>query len=183
MQHHAGVAQDGRAAFLDRFRWDGGHADVWRAFEDGPALRLVVESLAEPWLDAGITRVAGVEARGFLLGGAVAVRLGAGFQAVRKAGAIFPGPKQTVTSAPDYRGSRHELSLQDTLTAGDVVLLVDDWAERGSQALAVKALVERRGAAFAGVSLVVDQLDAVTRTALGRVTSLVTADELGAPDA
>lgn len=181
--HDAGVTQDGRAAFLDRFRWDGGHADVWRAFEDGPTLTLLVEALAAPWLDAGITRVAGVEARGFLLGGAVAVRLGAGFQAVRKAGALFPGPKQTVTSAPDYRGLTPELSLQDTLTPDDIVLLVDDWAERGSQALAVKALVGRSGAQFAGVSLVVDQLDTVTRTALGRVTSLVTAHDLGDPDA
>jgi adenine phosphoribosyltransferase len=69
------------------------------------------------------------------------------------------------------------------LDANDVVLLVDDWAERGSQAVGVRQLVERSGSSFAGVSLMVDQLDEQTRAKLGRVTALVSADELGDPDA
>jgi adenine phosphoribosyltransferase len=174
---------DARDAFLARFRWQGGHADVWRAFEDGPALASLVAALAQPWSDAGITRVAGVEARGFLLGGAVAVQLGAGFHAVRKQGALFPGPKTTVLAAPDYRGFAHTLAMQDTLTRDDVVLMVDDWAERGSQARAVRDLVVSSGATFAGLSVIVDQLDPPTRSSLGRVTSIVTAAELGDPGA
>jgi len=172
-----------RAAFLAAFRWHDGHADVWRAFEDGPTFTAIVEGLAAPWLDRGITKVAGVESRGFLLGGAVAVRLGVGFQAVRKQGALFPGATTYVETAADYRGRTHAVSMRATLTSSDVVLLVDDWAEKGAQALAVKTLVAPSGAIWAGVSILVDQLDETTRSRLGRVTSLVTADELGHPEA
>ena len=170
-------------AFLSRFRWQDGHADVWRAFEDGPTFAAVVDGLVDPWINAGITRVVGVESRGFLLGGAVALRLGVGFQAVRKAGALFPGRKLTVAADRDYRGAAHELSLRETLTSSDVVLMVDDWAERGSQAAAVRQLVELTGARFAGVSLIVDQLEPESRLGLVRVTALVTAADLGDPDA
>lgn len=173
----------GREAFLARFRWVDGHADLWRAFEDPDAFRRIVDALAAPWIDLGITRVVGVEARGFLLGGAVALRLDAGFQAVRKQGALFPGSLLTTVSEPDYRGNAHTLAIQDTLTPEDVVLMVDDWAERGSQAMAVRSLVERKGARFAGLSVIVDQLEAATRSQLREVTSVVTADELGHPDA
>jgi len=172
-----------RAAFLAAFRWHDGHADVWPAFEDGPTFSAIIEGLAAPWVDSGITKVAGVESRGFLLGGAVAIRLGVGFQAVRKQGALFPGAKTYVETAADYRGQTHALSMQTTLTPDDVVLFVDDWAEKGSQALAVKSLVSPSHARWAGVSILVDQLEEATRSRLGRVTALVTADELGDPDA
>ena len=71
--------------------------------------------------------------------------------------------------------------MQRTLTSSDTVLFVDDWAQKGAQALAVKTLVSPSGAAWGGVSILVDQLDDLTRARLGRVTSLVTADELGDP--
>lgn len=73
-----------RAALLQRSAWVEGHADVWRVLSDGPALAAVVEGLAAPWTATEVTQVVGVEARGFLLGGAVAVRLGAGFVGVPK---------------------------------------------------------------------------------------------------
>jgi len=73
--------------------------------------------------------------------------------------------------------------MQAVLHRDDVVLLVDDWAERGSQAIAARKLVEKCGAYFAGVSILVDQLDDEVKTKLGRVTSLVRASELGDPDA
>ena len=170
-----------RAAFLEAFRWHDGHADVWRAFDDGPTFAAIVEGLSLPWLDSGITKVVGVESRGFLLGGAVAIRLGVGFTAVRKDGALFPGAKTYVESAADYRGQTHALSMQKTLTPDDIVLFVDDWAEKGAQALAVKTLVSPSHATWAGISILVDQLEPSTRERLGRVTSLVTADELGDP--
>lgn len=171
-----------RDALLAHFRWSGGHADVWRVFADGDALAAVVTGLVEPWRDRGITRVAGIESRGFLLGAAAAVSLGVGFVAVRKEAGLFPGPKVTVQAAEDYRGLRHHLRMQTVLTGRDRVLLVDDWAERGSQAAAVRSLVESTGATFAGVSLLVDQLDPGTRTGLGRVTSLAGAADLGDPE-
>jgi adenine phosphoribosyltransferase len=71
--------------------------------------------------------------------------------------------------------------MQQTLTRDDAVLFVDDWAEKGAQALAVKTLVSPSGATWAGVSILVDQLQDAVRHRLGRVTSVVTADELGDP--
>jgi adenine phosphoribosyltransferase len=61
------------------------------------------------------------------------------------------------------------------------VLLVDDWAERGSQAEAAAELVRRQGAELLGLALVVDELPDAVRARLGRVTSLVTRAELGDP--
>lgn len=138
-----------------------------------------VEGLAAPWVESGVTRVVGVEARGFLLGGAVAIRLGVGFQPVRKPGSVFPGRKRSTTSEPDYRGTSHVLSIQDTLSNSDVVLMVDDWAERGSQALAVRELVQGSGATYIGLSVIVDQLTSGVRELPAPVTSLVIADDLG----
>ena len=170
-----------RTALLEHFRWNGGHADVWRVFADGDALASVVGGLADPWRGDGVTHVVGIESRGFLLGAAAAVSLGAGFVAVRKADGLFPGATVSAQAETDYRGFRHRLRMQDVLTSGDRVLLVDDWAERGSQARAARQLVESSGATFLGVSLLVDQLSPEVRAALGRVTALVTADELGDP--
>ncbi len=172
-----------RAAVLEHFRWQGGHADVWRVFADANALRLVVEGLVAPWRDAGVTRVAGIEARGFLLGGACAVALGCGFVAIRKADGMLPGPKASLRADEDYRGQRHTLRMQCMLTPDDRVLLVDDWAERGSQATTAAALVRSCGAEFLGLSVIVDQLTADRCAELPRVTTLVRAEELGDPDA
>jgi adenine phosphoribosyltransferase len=167
-----------RDELLDRFAWVGGHADVWRLFSDGALFRRIVAALADPFRDA--TKVAGVEARGFILGGAVAVELGVGFVAIRKEAGLFPGPKASGRTEADYRGNEHVLRLQrDALAPGDRVVLVDDWAERGSQALTARELVEECGATFEGLALVVDQLDHATRTRIGRVHALVSADELG----
>ena len=88
-----------------------------------------------------------------------------------------------VAAAHDYRGNAHEPSMQDTLADADVVLMVDDWAERGSQAAAVRQLVELAGARFAGLSLIVDQLNADTRRGVVHVTALVVAADLVDPDA
>ena len=165
---------------LERFRWEQGHADVWRVFSDAAALGAVVDGLAAPWRAAGVTYVLGIESRGFLLGGAAAVALGAGFVAVRKSGTgLLPGPKVRTTAAEDYRGQSHELRMQAVVGRDDRVLMVDDWAERGSQARAARDLVEECGATWLGLSLVVDQLPADARDALGRVTALVRAEELG----
>ncbi len=173
------MAAAGRAAVLCHFGWRDGHADVWPIFADGPAFAAVVEALAEPWRRSRISHVLGIESRGFLLGGAVALQLGVGFVAVRKAAGLLPGPKLTVRSEPDYRGTRQLLRMQPVLGSADRVLLVDDWAERGSQATAVAELVERAGARLIGLSLIVDQLDDSRRARLGTISSLVRAAELG----
>ncbi|MFC8433955.1 phosphoribosyltransferase family protein [Streptomyces sp. NPDC057253] len=140
------MMSDARALTLECFRWIGGHAAVRQIFRAPEALASVVRGLAEPFRDDGVTAVCGIESRGFLLGAAVAVEFGVGFVAVRKSEGIFPGKKVTRRGDPDYRGVRQELRLQRAAVGpGDRVLLVDDWIETGSQASAVRSMVEECG--------------------------------------
>ena len=101
--------ESAKSAFLHRFVWEGGHADVWRVFDDGAVFAKVVAALIEPWRSTGITKVCGIESRGFILGGAAANALGVGFVAIRKQGNLFPGAKRQIETAPDYRNARHIL--------------------------------------------------------------------------
>ena len=156
-----------------------GHADVRALLADGRGLAAAVRGLAAPWADAGITHVGGLEARGFAVGAPAAVALAAGFVPVREG--LPPGRTLATTSAEDYRGVRRELHVQAVLGPGDRVLLVDDRAERGSQAEAAAELVRQQGAELLGLALVVDELPDAVRARLGRVTSLVARAELGDP--
>jgi adenine phosphoribosyltransferase len=178
---HGDVVARARAVVAARFRWIDGDADVWGLVAAGPDLATIADALAAPFADAGATHVAGVEARGFALGAATALRLRAGFVPIRKDGALFPGGTGVETTGPDYREHRWTLRIRPAgLGAGARVLLVDDWAERGSQAQAARRLIEGTGATFAGLSLVVDQLAAGVREQLAPVRAIVTAGELPA---
>jgi len=168
-----------RDVVLERFAWVDGHADIWPIFRDGAAFRTIIEALAQPYAAEGITAVCGIESRGFLLGGAVAVRLGTGFVPIRKAAGIFPGPKIRRTAAPDYLGNSHELRMQlSALGPADRVLLVDDWIETGSQASAARQMVIARSAHLVGCSVIVDQMTDQVRADIGRVHAIVTAGDL-----
>ena len=164
---------------LSRFRWIGGHADVLGLLADAGFLARAVAALIDPFADAGITKVAGVESRGFVFGAAAAVRLGAGFVPVRKSGSVHPGPKAVHVSAPDWRGRELTYEVQRAaLEEGDRVLLVDDWAETGSQALAARALIEECGGDWVGASLLVDQLQPDVRRRLEPVRAVVLSEQL-----
>jgi adenine phosphoribosyltransferase len=165
---------------VHRIRWVQGHADVWAAFADPALFPRLVDALAAPFRDAGVTKAAGVEARGFALAAAVAVELRAGFVAIRKEAGLFPGAKLTRRTPPDYRGITTTLRLQAAaLAPGDRVLLVDDWAETGSQALTARALIEQAGARWVGLAVVVDQLAGRERGQLAPVRALIPAAALG----
>ncbi|WP_328460932.1 phosphoribosyltransferase family protein [Streptomyces sp. NBC_00448] len=171
-----------RDLVLEHFRWDKGHADVWAVFRDAEAMAAVVAGLVAPFRDARVTAVCGIESRGFLLGGAAAVALGAGFVPIRKSGSLFPGDKVVRRTPPDYRRRRHTLRMQrGSLGAGDRVVLVDDWIETGSQAATARAMAEECGATWLGCSVVVDQLAGERRAVLGAVRAILTARELPAP--
>lgn len=173
-----------RVLLLKHFRWDHGHADVWAVFRDAQALSAVITGLVAPFGDLGVTAVAGIEARGFLLGGACATELGAGFVAIRKSGALFPGAKLRATIEPDYRARSHELVMQrNSVTSADRILLVDDWVETGSQARAVQHMVAEAGATLVGVAVMVDQLAPGNQRSLPPVSALVRYDELPADGA
>jgi adenine phosphoribosyltransferase len=161
-----------------RISFPDGHADVWPLFYDAALFGRVLDALAEP-LAHRVSKIAGIESRGFLLGGAVAARLQVGFVAIRKQSGLFPGPKFTEATREDYRGTGHVLRLQQgSCSPGDAVALVDDWFETGSQASAAKTLIERAGARYAGASIVVDQLTPTARELLAPCHSLIHADLL-----
>lgn len=98
--------EDFRDEFLSRFRWIQGHADILGLFSEAGFLARTARALADPFRDSGVTKVAGVEARGFVLASAVALDLGAGFVPLRKSGSIHPGPKAERLAGPDWRDAR-----------------------------------------------------------------------------
>jgi adenine phosphoribosyltransferase len=92
---------------------------------------------------------------------------------------VHPGPKAVQVSAPDWRGRTLAYEVQrEAVDNGDLVLLVDDWAETGSQALAARALVVECGGSWAGASLLVDQLEPEVRGLLAPVRSVVLSQQL-----
>jgi adenine phosphoribosyltransferase len=167
-----------RQALLGAFRWIDGHADIAGLWTDPALLHGMATTLADPFRKQQITKVAGLEARGFVLGALVAVEVQAGFVAIRKPGSRHPGPIAEQVSAPDWRGSRQRLRLQQqAITTGDRVLLVDDWIETGSQARTAADLIHACGGILVGVSVLVDDCADEVRHALG-VRALVRASEL-----
>ena len=152
---------------------------MWPVFGDSDLMHEIVEALAAPYLDAGITKVAGVEARGFVLGAAVALRLRAGFVGIRKPGGWYPGATYESRSPSDYRGNEFVLRLQQAaMGPEDKVILVDDWFETGGQASTALDLINQSGAEYKGSSIVVDWLPTEMRVALGPVHSLVDMETL-----
>ncbi|HEY4236832.1 MAG TPA: phosphoribosyltransferase family protein [Gaiellaceae bacterium] len=162
--------------------WDG-HSDTLGLFADSGFLRRSGAALAAPFGDVSVDKVAGIEARGFVLATAVALELGAGFVAVRKPGAIHPGPKAELQGSPDWRGNTTLLRLQrHVIEPGERVLIVDDWAETGSKAGTTRRLVEACGGRYVGLSLLVDQLPDRVRENLEPVVCIALATEVGSYD-
>ncbi|WP_281966759.1 adenine phosphoribosyltransferase [Roseovarius nanhaiticus] len=131
--------------------------DVTSLLADAAGLRATVARMAAPWEDKGIDKVIGLEARGFILGGAVAYHLGAGFVPVRKAGKL-PGKVVTQDYALEYGSATFELH-EDSIAPGETVLIVDDLLATGGTAEAGITLLERLGACIAACSFVVDLPD------------------------
>ena len=157
----------------------GDHADIWRAFADRELFARTVAALAVPFRGERYTKVAGLEARGFVLGGAVAAYTEAGFVALRKGDGWLPGDVARADAAADAHGCEHALRLQRAaLSPADRVVLIDDWFETGAQALAARELITASGATLVGMSIIVDGLSDEARARLGRVHALLRADAL-----
>lgn len=166
-------------ALVTRLRYYDGHSDTLGLFADIGFLAEAAVAVAEPFRAARVDKVVGIEARGFVLATAVALELGAGFAAIRKPGAIHPGPKVELTAPPDWRGHTTTLRLQrHVVGAGERVLVVDDWAETGSKARTARQLIELCGGRYVGLSLLVDQLPTEVRETLEPVSSVALASEL-----
>jgi adenine phosphoribosyltransferase len=162
-----------------RLRYFDGHSDTLGLFVDAAFLQRAGTALAEPFRDARVQKVVGIEARGFVLATCVALELGAGFVAIRKPGSMHPGPKVELEAPPDWRGITTTLRLQrHVLAASERVLVVDDWAETGSKARTARRLIELCDAVYVGTSLLVDQLTDDMRDQLAPVSAVAFADEL-----
>lgn len=152
--------------------------DITPVLADPEAFGLVVEALADAGRDQNgrpvVDHVVGMEARGFILGAAVALALGAGLVPVRKAGKL-PRTTYTESYALEYAEATLEIH-QDALRAGDRVLLVDDVLATGGTMAASRRLVERCGAVVHAVAVLMDLSFLSGRETLGDLplTTLMT---------
>ena len=128
--------------------------DVTPLLADAAALREAVHRLAEPFRDAGVERVLGVESRGFLLGAPVALELGAGLAIARKPGKL---PRRTVgvSYALEYGMDRLEMHA-DAIEPGQRVLVVDDLIATGGTAAATLRLARSAGADVVGCAFLIE---------------------------
>src|SRR5690606_15628557 len=121
---------------------------------DARAFRQAVDELVQPFAGRKIDKVAGIEARGFILGGAVAHQLSAGFIPLRKKGKL-PHRTVSVEYALEYRQDSIEMHL-DACAAGEKVMLIDDLIATGGTALAAIKLLKDAGAELVAAGFVVD---------------------------
>lgn len=131
--------------------------DITTLLGDARAFRRAVDELVQPFAGTKIDKVAGVEARGFILGGAVAHQLSAGFAPVRKKGKL-PAETLRQTYALEYGEDEVEIHV-DAFRPGDSVLLVDDLIATGGTAEAAIKLIRRAGAQVVGAAFVIDLPD------------------------
>ena len=126
--------------------------DITPLLADGPAFAAVIDALAATY--GPVDKVAGIEARGFILAAPVACRLGAGFVPIRKKGKL-PG----TTFAQDYDleyGTATVEVLTDAFGPSDRVLVIDDVLATGGTARATADLVRRTGAEVAGLAVLLE---------------------------
>jgi adenine phosphoribosyltransferase len=131
--------------------------DVTTLFADPRGFRMAVDQMLHPYAGQRIDVVVGLEARGFILGGAIAHQLGTGFVPIRKKGKL-PG----TTISQDYKLEYGEAIVEihdDAIRAGQTVLIVDDLLATGGTAEAGIRLVERLGGVIAGCAFIVDLPD------------------------
>src|SRR5580704_9161070 len=128
--------------------------DITTLLADARAFRRAVDELVQPFAGLKLDKVAGIEARGFILGGAVAHQLSTGFIPLRKKGKL-PHRTRAVEYALEYGSDSMEMHL-DALTAGEKVMLVDDLIATGGTALAAVQLLREARAEIVAAAFVVD---------------------------
>jgi adenine phosphoribosyltransferase len=131
--------------------------DITTLLGDARAFHSVVELSSLPWLGVGIHQVAGIEARGFILGGAIAARLASGFVPIRKKGKL---PHATVRVAYSLEYGLDEMEMhRDAVGPGEDIILVDDLIATGGTATAAVQLLRSLGARVRAACFIVDLPD------------------------
>lgn len=131
--------------------------DITTLFKHRDGFRLTIDQLAAAFADTPIDKVAAIEARGFIIGGALADRLTAGFVPIRKRGKLpfeFFGHDYDL----EYGADRLEIH-RDAISPGEKVLLIDDLIATGGTAEAALALIAKAGGAITGCGFVIDLPD------------------------
>ncbi|HVY84086.1 MAG TPA: adenine phosphoribosyltransferase [Caulobacterales bacterium] len=131
--------------------------DITTLLADARAFRRAVDELVQPFAGRKIAKVAGIEARGFILGGAVAHQLSAGFLPVRKKGKL-PAETLRQTYALEYGTDEVEIHV-DAVKPGETILIVDDLIATGGTCEAAVQLLRRAGAEIVGATFVIDLPD------------------------
>jgi adenine phosphoribosyltransferase len=128
--------------------------DVTTLLRDPAGFRLAIDTLSAPYRDKGISLIVGIESRGFILGAAVADRIGAGFVPVRKVGKL-PAEKIRATYDLEYGTDSLEMH-RDAISPGQSVLVVDDLLATGGTARATVDLVRQLGGDVRGVAFLIE---------------------------
>lgn len=128
--------------------------DITTLLGDAEAFRCTVDEMVRPWAGKKIDKVAGIEARGFILGGAIAHQLSAGFVPIRKKGKL---PHTTVRIAYSLEYGIDEMEMHaDAVKPGEKVILVDDLVATGGTAEAAVKLLKKIGADVVAACFVID---------------------------
>ena len=131
--------------------------DVTTLFGNPRAFRRAVDELVQPYAGVRIDKVAGIEARGFIIGGAVAHQVSAGFVPIRKKGKL---PHKRVSIAYSLEYGLDEIEMhEDALVAGDRVILVDDLIATGGTAEGAVKLLRQQGAQVLAACFIIDLPD------------------------
>jgi adenine phosphoribosyltransferase len=131
--------------------------DITTLLADARAFRRAVDELVNPWAGNKIDKVAGMEARGFIIGGAVAHQVSAGFVPIRKKGKL---PHTTVRIAYSLEYGLDEMEMhEDAVTKGERVILVDDLIATGGTAEGAVKLLRQMGAEVLAACFVIDLPD------------------------
>lgn len=150
--------------------------DITTLLGDARAFRTAVDQLVQPFAGRTVDTVAGIEARGFILGGAVAHQLSVGFTPVRKRGKL---PHQTLVEEYELEYGSDAIEIHiDAVKPGERVLIVDDLVATGGTALAAVNLIRKAGGVVVGCAFVIDLPDIggadALRAAEVDVTTLMT---------
>jgi len=128
--------------------------DITTLLGDPRAFRRTIDELVQPWAGTRIDKVAGMEARGFILGGAVAHQLSTGFVPIRKKGKL---PHTTVSIAYSLEYGIDEMEMhEDAVVPGEKVILVDDLIATGGTAEGAVKLLQKIGAEVIAACFVID---------------------------
>ena len=131
--------------------------DITTLLGNARAFRRAVDELVQPWAGMKIDKVAGIEARGFILGGAVAHQVSAGFVPIRKKGKL-PHKRVSVAYSLEYRLDEMEMH-EDAVVDGDRVILVDDLIATGGTAEGAVKLLRKLGAQVLAACFIIDLPD------------------------